>query len=269
MDPRPIGVFDSGLGGLTAVRELMRALPQEDLVYFGDTGRVPYGTRSREVIVKYTRQDVRFLKTFDIKAVVVACGTVSTNADLDLLGAEFGLPLLGVVRPAVQRALELTRNRRVGLIATPASVRSGAYQRALKALDPNLQVTAKACPLLVPIVEDGRFRPGDPVAELLAREYLAPIREAGADTLILGCTHYPLLQDLIRQILGDEVQLISPGAEAARELSRALDPCPPRPQGGRHRFYVSDSTESFAQYAELFLQSPVVGSVEKVEIEKY
>lgn len=269
MDSRPIGVFDSGLGGLTAVRELMRLLPKEEIVYFGDTGRVPYGTRSREIIAKYTDQDIRFLKTFDVKAVVVACGTASTNADLEHLCQVYRLPIQGVVLPAVHKAAQLTRNKRVGLVATPASVRSGAYRQALETLDPTLTVVENACPLFVPAVEAGRFLPGDPLAELLTQEYLTPLRDAGIDTLILGCTHYPLLAEIISNFMGDGVALVSPGAEAAAHLAQTLDPAPPRPDGIHHRFFVSDSTESFASLAALFLQGPVEGSVEKIEIERY
>ncbi len=269
MDSRPIGVFDSGLGGLTAVRELTRLFPKEDIIYFGDTGRVPYGTRSREIIVKYTHQDIRFLKTFDVKAVLVACGTASTNADLGLLSETYGLPLQGVVDPAVQKAVRVTKNKRIGLVATPASVRSGAYQRALSTLDPELTVVENACPLFVPIVEAGRFRPGDPLAELLTEEYLTPLRDAGIDTLILGCTHYPLLEEVIAGFMGPGVTLVSPGAEAAARLVKTIDPCPPRETEGFRRYFVSDSTASFTELAELFLQGPVHGSVEKIEIEKY
>ena len=268
MDSRPIGVFDSGLGGLTAMRELTHLLPREEIVYFGDSGRVPYGTKSREVIVKYTHQDIRFLKTFDVKAILVACGTVSTNADLGLLGKRYQVPIYGVVDPAAQKAVAVTRNKKVGLVATPASIRSGAYRRALSTLDPDLEIFENACPLFVPIVEAGRFRAGDPLAELLTAEYLQPLRDAGVDTLILGCTHYPLLAQVISAYMGPEVTLVSPGAEAAEALSRSIVPCQGQKEG-RRRFFVSDSTTAFAELAALFLQEPVRGSVEKVEIEKY
>ena len=167
MDQRPIGVFDSGSGGLTAVREIRSILPSENIIYFGDTSRVPYGGRSAEILLKYARQDVRFLRSHDIKAILVACGTVSTTA-LPQLRQESDIPILGVVEPACRRAAAVTRNRRVGLIATAASVRSGAYQRSLRQLDPDIAVTAKACPLFVPLVENGRFRRGDVVIETVA-----------------------------------------------------------------------------------------------------
>ena len=192
MDQRPIGVFDSGLGGLTAVRELCRLLPGEDVVYFGDTGRVPYGSRSRETIIKYARQDVAFLRTFDLKAILIACGTVSTTA-LDVLSAENPIPVMGVVEPAARAAARLTRSGNIGLIGTQTSVRSGAYERAIQAENPAVRVIGQPCPLFVPLVENGRFRPGDIVIETVAAEYLAPLKAAGVDTLVLGCTHYPLL----------------------------------------------------------------------------
>ena len=185
MDTRPIGVFDSGLGGLTAVQSLRKILPEEDLVYFGDTARVPYGGRSRETILQYARQDVRFLRSFQPKALVVACGTISTTS-LDTLQAENDVPFIGVVEPACRRAVQVTRNKRAGMIATLASVRSGAYEAALRRLDPDVRVFPEACPLFVPLVENGRFRRGDIVAETVAREYLAPLLEQGIDTLILG-----------------------------------------------------------------------------------
>ena len=184
MDLRPIGVFDSGSGGLTAVREIRSILPSENIIYFGDTSRVPYGSRSAEILLRFAKQDVRFLRTFDIKALVVACGTVSTTA-LPQLQAENGdLPMLGVVEPSCRRAAASTRNKRVGLIATAASVRSGAYERTIAGLDGDITVISKACPLFVPLVENGRFRPGDTVIETVAREYLEPLRDTGIDTLI-------------------------------------------------------------------------------------
>ena len=210
MDDRPIGVFDSGLGGLTAVRELCRLLPEEDIVYFGDTGRVPYGSRSRETIVKYAQQDVAFLRTFDLKAIVIACGTVSTTA-LDVLAAENPMPVLGVVAPAAEAAARATRNGKIGLIGTQATIRSGAYERLIHGENAGARMLSQACPLFVPLVENGRFRPGDVVIETVAAEYLAPLREAGVDTLVLGCTHYPLLEEIIGAYMGPAVRLISAG----------------------------------------------------------
>ena len=271
MDPRPIGVFDSGLGGLTAVRELARLMPEEDLVYFGDTGRVPYGGRSRDAIIQYARQDVAFLRTFDPKAIVIACGTVSAAA-LSVLQAENDIPMFGVVEPAAHAAAQCTQNSRVGLIGTRASIRSGAYEALLARLRPGTAVTARACPLFVPLVENGRFDPGDAVAETVAAEYLAPIKAAGVDTLILGCTHYPLLRAVIGAYMGPDVTLIDVGAQCARWTAVRLDRAGLRTgavEAGRHRFFVSDSTEDFASLASVFLQEDVGDEVERIDITQY
>lgn len=268
MDRRPIGVFDSGFGGLTALRELARIMPEEDLVYFGDTGRVPYGSRSREVIIKYARQDTAFLRSYDVKAIVIACGTVSTTA-LDVLQAENDIPIFGVVESAARAAAQTTRNNQVGLIGTKASIRSGAYERLLGQLHPGVEVTAQACPLFVPLVENGRFAPGDVVAETVAAEYLAPIKERGVDTLILGCTHYPLLKAVIGRYMGPEVALIDVGAQCARWTAARLEQAGLRTDAvgaGRHRFFVSDSTEDFAALASVFLKEDVGGGVEQIDI---
>ena len=239
MDMRPIGVFDSGLGGLTAVRALRQILPEEDnSIYFGDTARVPYGGRSKETLLKYARQDVHFLRSFDLKAIVIACGTISTTS-LDILQAENALPIVGVVEPTCRRALTVTRTKRVGIIATLASIRSGAYEAALRRLDLLWRCSRRtACPLFVPLVENGRIRPGDVVIETVAREYLEPLKAAGIDTLILGCTHYPLLAEIIGGIMGPEVTLVSAGeevrlrAEAPAEGRRAAGRGgPPRQRG--------------------------------------
>ncbi len=271
MDPRPIGVFDSGLGGLTALRELARLMPEEDLVYFGDTGRVPYGGRSRDTIVRYARQDVAFLRSFDPKAVVIACGTVSATA-LDILREENDVPVFGVVEPAAHAAAKATGNGKVGLIGTKASIRSGAYERAIEALRPGTEVTAKACPLLVPLVENGRFRPGDPVAEQVVGEYLAPVKAEGVDTLILGCTHYPLLKDVVGAYMGPDTALIDVGAQCAHWVAAQLDRDglrAGRPEAGRRRYFVSDSTEDFAALASIFLGEDVSAEVERIDITRY
>ena len=271
MDTRPIGVFDSGLGGLTALRELARLMPEEDLVYFGDTGRVPYGGRSKEILVKYARQDVAFLRSFDPKAIVIACGTVSATA-LDALREENDIPIFGVVEPTAHAAAHVTRNGRVGLIGTRASIRSGAYERALEALRPGTAVTARACPLLVPLVENGRFRPGDSVAETVAAEYLTPVKAAGVDTLILGCTHYPLMKAVIGAFMGPEVVLVDAGEQCARWVKKQLEwdglrnQCP---GAGRHRYFVSDSGGDFSELASVFLGEDVHGEVEQIDITAY
>ena len=269
MDERPIGVFDSGLGGLTAVREIRSILPFENIIYFGDTSRVPYGGRSREILLKYARQDVHFLRSFDIKALLVACGTVSSNVLPDLQH-ESDLPILGVVEPACRKALAVTRNKRVGLIATAASVRSGAYERTIAAMDGGVTVIARACPLFVPLVENSRYRVGDCVVETVAREYLEPLKAEGIDTLILGCTHYPLLEEVVAKIMGPDVALVDSGAQAARQLRDSLarhDSLCGERQGGI-TLYASDITGDFGALAPQFLREPAPQVLE-VDIDKY
>ncbi len=271
MDQRPIGVFDSGMGGLTAVRQMIRLLPGEDIVYFGDTGRVPYGGRSAETIVRYARQDVAFLRSFDLKAIVIACGTVSATA-LDVLAKENAIPILGVVQPAAEAAALATRSGRIGVVGTKATIRTGAYEAAIRALLPKARLSARACPLLVPLVEDGRVGRGDFVTERVVEEYLAPVKAAGVDTLVLGCTHYPLLGAVIAACMGEGVTLIDTGEQAALAAAALLgregrlnDPA----RAGVRRYYASDSAEDFARMATLFLGADVTGSVERVAIENY
>ena len=261
MDSRSIGVFDSGLGGLTAVRQLRQLMPSENIIYFGDTARVPYGNRSKETLLRYARQDLRFLSSFDLKAVVIACGTVSTNC-LEELRAGSTVPVTGVVEPAVERAAALTRSGKIGLAATRASVASGAYERAFRRLDPALEVHALACPLFVPLVEEGRCRPGDTVIETVAEEYLAPLREAGVDTLVLGCTHYPLLSEIIGSVMGPE-------AARACRYRLAVENALADRKSGSARFYTSDRAVNFQRLAALFLGEEAAGPVEQVDISQY
>lgn len=271
MDNRPIGVFDSGLGGLTAVRELRRLLPQEDIVYFGDTGRVPYGGRSPDTIIRYARQDVAFLRTFDLKAVVIACGTVSTTA-LDILTKENDIPIWGVVEPAAQAVADITRNGLVGLIGTQATIRSGAYERRMAQNNPEIKILSRSCPLFVPLVENGRFRPGDIVVETVAAEYLEPFRQAGVDTLVLGCTHYPLLTQVISAFMGPQVTLVNVGEKCAVRVAAELEKSGAlsrRARPGKSRYYVSDSTEDFSRLASVFLQRDVAEAVTQVDIWQY
>ena len=269
-DHRAIGVFDSGIGGLTAMRELAALLPHEDIVYFGDTGRVPYGTRSRETIVRYARQDARFLCGFDLKMLLIACGTASFAA-LDTLQRELPIPVYGVIESAARRAAEVSRNGRIAVLATPATIAGHVYGDRLRVLRPDVTVLEKACPLFVPIVEDGRFAPDEPIVQILTEEYLAPARDAGADTIILGCTHYPLLADAISRCVPGAT-LINSGAAAAQDVAQTL-----REQGltadethvGTRRYFVSDSVDAFTRRAQTFLQHELDGPVGWVDIEKY
>ena len=270
MDTRPIGVFDSGLGGLTAVRELRRQMPSEHIIYFGDTSRVPYGNRSRETLLKYARQDLRFLASFQPKAVVIACGTVSSNC-IETLQAENQIPIIGVVEPAVARAASATRNRRVGLIATRASVSSGAYQRRFAAVAPEITLTGRPCPLFVPLVEEGRVHLGDSVIETVAAEYLTPLREEGIDTLVLGCTHYPLLREVIGAVMGPDVTLIDVGQEAASAARAYIEAHNAAAASGSGDvvYCTSDRPADFERMARLFLYEDMEHSPRLVDIEAY
>ncbi len=266
MDNRAIGVFDSGLGGLTAVRQLHRVMPGEDIIYFGDTGRVPYGSRSRRTILEYTRQDVAFLNSHDIKAIVVACGTVSSVA-LGVVSTENSIPMVGVVKPSCYAAMRATKNGRIGIIGTKSTIRSGSYEAMLHTLDPSIHTIARPCPLFVSLVENGRFSADDRVVQLMVEEYLAEIRDYGVDTLIMGCTHFPLLRDAIADFLGGGVTLIDVGAEAADYVRTFLDPA--ERQQGTTEYYVSDDIESFDEHAEMFLGEPAGVHAQMVDIVSY
>jgi glutamate racemase len=266
-DGRPIAVFDSGLGGLTAVGALSGSYPNEDLVYFGDTGRVPYGTRSRRTIRRFAAQAARFLMTFDPKALVVACGTASSAAMEEFEAAiKPGVTLTGVVEPSVHKAAAVTRSGRVGLLATPASVRTGAYAAHMRQFAPGIRLFEHSGRLLVPLVEAGRVSPGDRVAELLVEEYCTPFREAEVDTLILGCTHYPLLAGLFAKALPG-IRLIDAGAEAAESLRGSIKRTEPG-RSGSLRFFVSDDAEGFGEQAAMFLQREIKEKPKFVDLEE-
>lgn len=269
MDNRSIGVFDSGLGGLTAVKQIMERFPNENIIYFGDTGRVPYGSRSKETIIKYTHEDIRFLLSHDVKMIVIACGTASSAA-LPHIKQEFNVPIFGVVDAAVYEAVRVTKNKKIGIIGTSATIKSGAYQKYIKEYDKGIETFERACPLFVPLVENGHFN--TPVTKLVIEEYLTDIRNAGVDTLIMGCTHYPLLEGAIREFMGDNVNLISPGKEVANYLTKKLtddmrhDDIAEKTQ---YEYYVSDDVGSFEELASIFLEREVDGLVKKIDIEKY
>lgn len=264
-----IAVFDSGLGGLTAVKELRAILPRENMVYFGDTARVPYGTRTPEIITSYAMQDIRFLLNFEPKAILAACGTVSSTA-IDALRANFDLPILGVVEATARAAAVATRCGKVGIIGTATTIASGAYSRVLAEIDANIRITEVACPLFVPLVENGFTDPDDPITRMTCERYLAPIRDAGCDTLILGCTHYPIIAHHIAACLPG-VRLINSGEQSALALRALL-----AERGllnddgdGSVDYYVSDNTAGFASGAALFLGEAVDTAVHRVDITKY
>lgn len=274
MDNRPIGVFDSGLGGLTGVRELRRRLPGEDIIYFGDTGRVPYGSRSPETILQYARQDIAFLLSKNVKCIMAACGTVSSTYPA-AEAATLPVPYIGVIDAAAREAAFATRNRRIGVIGTAATIRSRSYEKLLRRLVPGAEITAAACPLFVPLVENGHVDGSDETKQQITRlviaQYLTAVRSAGVDTLILGCTHYPLLRGMIGDFMGRDVVLVDPAKTAAHHLERLLSEHGLRSghEAGQASFYVSDTPESFAQTADLFLGEYKGGTIEQIAIDKY
>lgn len=253
----PIGVFDSGLGGLTVAREIMRLLPSEHLVYFGDTARVPYGTKSPETIRRFSRQNTEILLEHKVKLVVVACNS-STSYALTDLRKHFKIPLLGVIEPGVRQAVALTKNGRVGVIATEATIRSGRYENKLRQANARIEVFSQSCPLFVPLVEEGRL--SGSVTETLANEYLRSLKKARVDTLILGCTHYPLLKGIIQKVMGSRVTLVDSAQAVADSVRQLLQDSGALRQGrtsGRHTFIISDRPQSFDRIAEKFLGKPV------------
>ena len=252
MDNRPIGVFDSGLGGLTAVRELEAILPGEKIVYFGDTGRVPYGTRGRDVIRRYTEDDCTFLERHDVKMIIAACGTVSSVAG-DIIHSR-AVPAVDVVEPTAREAVAATKNSKIGIIGTAATVKSGSYAKVIEALLPEAEVFGQECPMLVPLVENGWIGEDDKIAALAVERYLESLKNEGIDTLILGCTHFPLLVPHIAAYLGEDVALISAGASAAKAAARILEKDEALSDGeGGTTFFVSDKGQNFKAVAKTFL----------------
>ena len=258
----PIGVFDSGIGGLTVAQEVIRQLPHESVIYFGDTARVPYGPKSPDTVRRYSREIAGFLRGEGVKSIVVACNTATAHA-LGTLRDELDMPVIGVVEPGARAAAAVTRTGRIGVIGTAGTIKSGAYERAIRAIDSRFIITARACPLFVPLVEEG-WTDHD-VTRLVAREYLAPLAEANIDTLVLGCTHYPLLKPLLSEVLGPGVRLIDSAEETAAETARTLataslgasDAAEPS-----YRFIASDDPLQFLQLGQRFLG----GAIEGVEI---
>lgn len=267
----PIGVFDSGVGGLTVAREIMRQLPNERIVYFGDTARVPYGSKSKETVTRFSRQIVRFLQMQDVKAIVVACNTASAYA-LDELEQEVDIPIIGVVKPGAKTAIEATHNGKIGVIATQATISSGIYKRYIEENDTSVSVVEKACPLFVPLVEEGLWE--DPVTDEIARRYLSELIDIDIDTLILGCTHYPLIRSTVGKIMGDKVTLVNPAYETARELKELLEKedleSNKRPELGTelYRFFVSDAAEKFQKFANSIIPYGIL-SAKTINIEEF
>lgn len=264
----PIGIFDSGVGGLTVTREIMRQLPHENLVYFGDTARVPYGSKSKQTIVRYSMQIVNFLKTKNVKAIVIACNTASAFA-LEEIQNQIDIPVIGVVWPGAISAASMTKNKHIGIIGTAGTVKSKVYNKYLNQLDPEITVVSKACPLFVPLVEEGLTE--DRVTEDIARRYLSEFKEYDIDSLILGCTHYPLLRNTIGRVMGDKVILVNPAYETAKSLKQLLTEQNLLNQSGEevhHEYCASDMTDQFVTFADRVLPFRV-DQIRVVNIEKY
>ena len=258
---KPIGVFDSGIGGLTVVRELMARLPNEEIVYFGDTARLPYGTKSPETFLRFSRQNLTFLKEKKVKLIVVACNTASSIA-LSTLVEEEEMPVVGVLLPGARAAARATRNRRVGVIGTTATIRSGAYEAALREIEPGIEIWSLPCPLFVPLAEEGWL--DNEITYLTAKSYLGPLAVFGADVLVLGCTHYPLLKDVIGRVVGDGVTLVDSARETALEVESILgekDLGNDSGIPGKIQVYVSDVPYLIREVGERFLGRPI----EKIE----
>lgn len=267
MDNRPIGVFDSGIGGLTVLREIAEQLPGEDVVYFGDTARIPYGTRSKETVIKYVLQSFRFLMTKDIKAIVIACNTASALA-MEEAQKEFDIPIIGVIEPGAKAAASITRNSKIGVIGTEGTINSQSYQRKIRKMLPSAEIIGVACPLFVPIVEEG-WENSD-IAYMTAKKYLLELKEHNIDSLVLGCTHYPVLRYTIDKVLEGKVTLVNPAYETAKALKVLLKEnnlLSSKLDDGIQRFYVSDDPEKFKRIGGNILRKEIV-SIEKVDIEK-
>ncbi len=266
-----IGIFDSGVGGLTVCREIMRQIPNEKLIYFGDTARVPYGNKSKETVTKFSSQIVRFLQQQSVKAIVIACNTASAYA-LAEIEKQIDIPIIGVVKPGAKIAAETTRNKKVGVIATAGTIGSKIYTEYIQSIDKNIQVLGKACPLFVPLVEEGLLQ--DPVTDEIAMRYLSELKNEDIDTLILGCTHYPLIRSTIGRLMGEHVNLVNPAYETARELKELLiredllNPNNPGLGNNQYQFFVSDAADKFKNYANSILKYGIL-SVKIVNIEEY
>jgi glutamate racemase len=256
-DAAPIGVFDSGLGGLTVANELMRQLPTEGIVYFGDTARVPYGPKGPSTVRRYSREIASYLETQGVKAIVVACNTATAHA-LAALRAELRIPVIGVIEPGARAAVSATHGGKIGVIGTAGTIRSGAYERAIRELAPEARISAQPCPLFVPLVEEGWI--DTEATRLVAREYLRPLLEAEVDTVVLGCTHYPLLKPVLADILGPGVRLIDSAAETAAETRRVLADRgieAPATSDPIRRFVASDDSGQFLRLGQRFLGHPL------------
>lgn len=263
----PIGVFDSGVGGLTVVDEIMKQLPNEQIIYFGDTARVPYGNKSKKTIIRYSNQIVNFLLSKNIKAIVIACNTASAFA-LESIVSEVSIPVVGVIKPGARIAASVTKNSNVGIIGTKGTISSGIYQRFLNEIAAEVKVYGKACPLFVPLVEEGWIN--DPITFDVAKRYLSEFLDYNIDTLVLACTHYPLLRDTIASVVGDKVNLVNPAYETAKTLKQVLkaNNIESKVISGKHEFYVSDGVDRFNNFANGILPH-YLKDAREINIEDY
>lgn len=263
-----IGIFDSGLGGLSALKEVRRLLPWEDIVYFGDTGRVPYGSRSKETIIKYALQDMHFLTSHNVDAVMVACGTVSSNA-LDILKERHpGLPIIGVIEAGAKAAASITKSGTVAIAGTASTIASGSFSAALLNIDKTIKAISIPCPLFVPLVENGFTDKNNEITALTIEHYLGALRSTDADTLILGCTHYPIIAPAISKVLPN-LNLVNVGEASASELANIIGQKSSKKSVGEVYFYVSDEPFGFEATASVFLGEEIKGSVERIDIENF
>lgn len=264
-ESKPIGLFDSGLGGLTVLKEISRKLPHESTVYLGDTARVPYGIRSPETVTRYSLENTRFLFSKDVKMIVVACNTAS-SVSLGSIRNAAPVPFVGVIEPGAKAAVAATKNRKIGVIGTETTIKSNSYARAIWNIDSSVEVFSIACPLFVPLVEDGRTT--GKIAEMIAQEYLQDIKQKGIDTLVLGCTHYPLLKGVLAAVMGKSVKLIDSAIETALEIETILRDLSLLNTSGSaviREFFVTDSPEKFKIIGERFLGEPI-HHIKKIEL---
>ncbi|MEG2676588.1 MAG: glutamate racemase [Oscillospiraceae bacterium] len=267
MDNRSIGIFDSGMGGLTAFKHLQKLAPNENIVFFGDTARVPYGTRTPDTITRYALEDISFLLSHDVKLVIAACGTVSSTLSSRFTD-KMPVPFIGVINPTAKAAINTTKNGKVGILGTPATIKSQAFEREIKRMMPEAVTVAKACPMFVPLVENGYFGRDCAITIAIAREYLEPLMAADVDTIILGCTHYPIIRDVISDIVGDKVALIDSGFETARYALSLLDSKNMRnTAGGDCLIFTSDNPDGFSSNAEIYLGYPLADGAKKADLQ--
>lgn len=268
MNNQAIGIFDSGFGGLTVLKELRKVLPKEDLIYFGDTARIPYGTKSKETIIKYSKQNIRFLMRHHVKAIVVACNTASALA-VPEVESLFDIPLIGVVEPGAMGAVRESKTGKIGVIGTTGTVRSGAYQDAIVRLRPEAEIESTPCPLFVQIVEEGWQ--DTEIARLTAEKYLETIKRAQIDAMVMGCTHYPILENTLRKVMGDQVSLVNPARETALAVKNTLEAkgmLADREDDAEYRFYVSDDPDKFRETGSQIISVPMT-MIRKISIENY